>query len=85
MQFTLRDFFWVVIVIALVLAWWMDRSSLSATIHGMQKSHAENAMRAQAAEVKWHEEREAHVELIEEMMKRGLTFSLDLNGNLVPD
>jgi hypothetical protein len=30
MKFTIRDLFWLTFVVALVVAWWLDRSSLAS-------------------------------------------------------
>jgi len=38
MKLTLRDLFWLVLVAALVLAWWLDRSRLSSEVERLGAS-----------------------------------------------
>jgi len=38
-RFTLRDLFWLVLVCALAVGWWVERSRLTAQIDGLDKLH----------------------------------------------
>jgi hypothetical protein len=40
-RFSLRDLFWITVAVALVLAWWVDRSRLEAENQKSQLQHME--------------------------------------------
>jgi hypothetical protein len=52
MRFTLRDLFWLTIVIAMGLGWWLDRTSTYWYAKRAEKFAAEAAIRVQAADVR---------------------------------
>jgi membrane protein implicated in regulation of membrane protease activity len=60
--FSIRDLFWLTIVVALVVVWWLDRTKL-ATEEG-KRQKAEAAYKESAAIV---------VEIVEELEKRGVS------------
>jgi hypothetical protein len=40
LSFTLRDVFWLTLVVAVAMGWWADRKRLDGTIEKMEESHA---------------------------------------------
>jgi hypothetical protein len=49
MKFTIRDLFWLVLVCALAVGWWVDRRNFRYTEHILLQMVVEAKMEAQAA------------------------------------
>ena len=64
MRFSLRDLFWITVIVAMGVAWWLDRTRLATAESERQK-----------AEAAYKESAAIHTQLVEELEKRGVSVA----------
>jgi hypothetical protein len=76
-KLNLRDLFWIVVVVAMGVGWWLDRTSTYWYAKRAEKIAVQAGMQAQAAEASLWQERERHKKLLAEIQQRGIEISVD--------